>query len=91
MTTISDDTANHNGKRNLTRCKMRLLRSYSLNEIASSHCLHKAEWTQLQQGFATGEMGFRDQLQHANSEPLMSALCQKLTSKLGRVFHQPAR
>jgi hypothetical protein len=57
-----------------------------LNEIASSHCLHNAEWTQLQQGFATGEMGFRDQLQRGNSEPLMSALGQKRTFECVRAM-----
>jgi len=36
---------------------------------------------QLQQGFATGEMGFRVSLHGSNPEPLMSALGQKRTSE----------
>jgi hypothetical protein len=35
--------------------------------------------TQLQQEFATSEMGFRVSLYAANPEPLMSALGQKRT------------
>jgi hypothetical protein len=34
---------------------------------------------QLQQGFTTGEMGLEVSLHGSNSEPLMSALCQKQT------------
>jgi hypothetical protein len=37
------------------------------------------ELTQLQQGFATDEMGFRVKLRGSNFEPLMSALGQKQT------------
>ena len=33
----------------------------------------------LQQGFATGEMGFGVSLHGSNPNPLMSALCQKQT------------
>jgi hypothetical protein len=35
-----------------------------------------------QQGFTTGEMGFRVSLQRSNPEPLMSALGQKQTLTL---------
>ena len=41
----------------------------------------------LQQGFATGEMGFRVRLHRSNREARMSALCQKQTlneKKFGR-------
>jgi hypothetical protein len=44
------------------------------------------ELTQLQQGFATGEMGFRVKLRGSNFEPLMSALGQKQTSAYVRVM-----
>jgi len=37
--------------------------------------------SQLQQGFATGEMGLRGRLHSSNPELLMSALGQKQTSQ----------
>src|SRR6516164_1277936 len=42
--------------------------------------------TQLQQGFATDEMGFRVRLHGSNPEPLMSALDQKQTLAFVRVI-----
>jgi hypothetical protein len=54
----------------------------------------------LQQGFADGETGFGVKLHSSNSEPLMSALCQKQTfcaaaetgaiRSSGRLFIPPA-
>ena len=40
----------------------------------------------LQQGFATGEMGFRGHVQGSNPEPLMSALGQKRTFEYVRAM-----